>query len=173
VSCGFAGGLDDAAAPGDLVLATTVSDDSGDAIAAPAQLRAAAANALAGMRFHQGELICTSSVAATQTSKRALARPGAIAVDMESHPVARAAQEAGIPWLALRAIVDPLDSALPPFARTAQSGYVWPALRHALSGPGATLELVRLGLRAKKAGAALEEALRRVAPVFGPAEVRR
>ena len=172
VSCGFAGGLDDSARPGDLVLASAVRDESGDVIATPEALRRAAAEALSGMRHLEGELICTSSVVATEEEKRALARPGAVAVDMESYPAAHAARAAGIPWLALRAIVDPLASSLPPFARSEQRGYLLPALRHALSGPAATAELVRLGIRARKAASALEEALRRLGPALAAVEAR-
>ena len=172
VSCGFAGGLDDAASPGDVVLATAVRDESGESIAAPAELRQAASQALSGMRHLEGELICTSAVAATEEEKRALARPGAVAVDMESYPAACAARDAGVPWLALRTIVDPLASSLPPFARSEQEGYLWPALKHAVSGPGAAAGLVRLGMRAKKASAALEEAVRRLAPALAAAEAR-
>jgi adenosylhomocysteine nucleosidase len=168
VSCGFSGALDDAAAPGDLVLGASVRDENGDRIVPPLPLLRAAAAALPGVR--QGELLCTTSVATTAEAKRALARPGALALDMESYPVAHAAAELGVPWLALRAIVDPLASSLPPFTREEHSSYLRPALRYALSGPGAAMELVRLGVWARKAGGALEGALRRLAPVLGAVE---
>ena len=102
-----------------------------------------------------------------------LARDGALAVDMESYLVAQAAGEAGVPWLALRAIVVPLDSSLPPFAREAHPDYFWPALRYAFSGPRAALRLVRLGRDASRAGAALEAALRRLVPALAAAEAHR
>jgi CubicO group peptidase (beta-lactamase class C family) len=92
---------------------------------------------------------------------------------MESYPVARAAASRGVPWLALRTIVDPLSAALPPFAREARQGYAWPALKHALQGPGAAVELIRLGIWARRAGEALEEALRRLSPVLRPSEALR
>jgi nucleoside phosphorylase len=173
VSCGFAGGLDPALAPGDLVLATAVRSAGGGALGGPEAPRLAAAAALNGLRCVQGELVCATSVAATPEEKRALARSGAVAVDMESYPVAQAAGEAGVPWLALRAIVDPLDSSLPPFAREARRDYFWPALRYALSGPRAALALVRLARGASRAGAALETALRRLGPALAAAEAHR
>jgi hypothetical protein len=92
---------------------------------------------------------------------------------MESYPVAEAAEESGVPWLALRAIVDPLGSSLPPFTREARRDYFWPALRYALSGPRAAAGLVRLARDANRAGAALEEALRRLGPAFAAAEAHR
>jgi adenosylhomocysteine nucleosidase len=170
VSCGFAGGLDAALSAGDLVLATAVRGAGGDALAAPESPREAAAAALEGVRCLQGELVCTASVAASPEEKRALARSGALAVDMESYGVARAAVEAGVPWLALRAIVDPLGSALPGFTREARRGYFWPALRHALSGPRAAAGLVRLARDASRAGAALAAALHRLGPALAVQE---
>src|SRR2546428_132616 len=95
VSCGFSGGLDPALAPGDLVIATAVRDETGDELAAPQSVRQQALQALRGLRCFEGELVCTTSVAATEAEKLALARPGTLAVDMESHPAARAAAEAG------------------------------------------------------------------------------
>jgi nucleoside phosphorylase len=173
VSCGFAGGLDPELAPGDLVLATAVRSEDGDVLTAPEGARRAAAAALAGLRCSQGELLCTASVAATPEEKHRLASSGALAVDMESHPAARAAAEAGIPWLALRAIVDPLDSSLPPFTRETRGGYLWPAVQHALTGPRAAAGLLRLARDARRAGDALEEALRRLAPALMRLEAER
>jgi adenosylhomocysteine nucleosidase len=172
VSCGFSGALDSALIPGDLVLATAVRDENGDELSAPEPLRVAAARALSGMRCFQGKLVCTTSVAATQEEKRALARPGALAVDMESYPAVRAAAEQGVPWLALRAVVDPLASSLPPFTREAHRQYLGPALKYALSGPRAIADLVQLAGRAHRAGAALESALSRLGPALSAAEAR-
>ena len=166
--CGFSGALDDALAPGDLVLGTSVRDETGEVIAAEASLVRAAQEAIPAAR--EGELLCTTSVAAAEQEKRAFARPGTLAVDMESYPVARAAAELGVPWLALRAVVDPLASSLPPFTRDARPSYLWPALRYALSGPAATLDLVRLGRWARKAGGALETALSSLGPVVAAVE---
>jgi adenosylhomocysteine nucleosidase len=170
VSCGFSGGLDPALAPGDLVIATAVRDETGDELAAPQSVRQQALQALRGLRCFEGELVCTTSVAATEAEKLALARPGTLAVDMESHPAARAAVEAGVPWLAIRAIVDPLRSSLPSFAREPHASYLGPALKYALSRPGAAGDLLRLARHARIAAAALEAALRRLGPMLAAAE---
>jgi nucleoside phosphorylase len=170
VSCGFSGGLDPALAPGDLVLATAVRDENGDELVPAGPLRTAAAHALRGLRCAEGEIVCTTGVAASKEEKRALARPGVLAVDMESYPAARAAAEAGVPWLALRVIVDPLGSSLPPFTRDPHRGYLGPALRYALSSPRAVVDLVQLARRAWRAGTSLEEALRRLGPAFASVE---
>ena len=167
VSFGFAGGLDAALRPGDLVLATAVRDDRGERIAAPEPLRASAATALRGLRCFEGEIVCTTAVAATPQEKRALTGAGALAVDMETEPVARAATKAGVPWLALRAIVDPLDSTLPSFTLSGDpTHFLGAALKYAASGPRAIVDLLRLARDARRAGAALEEALRRLAPAL-------
>jgi hypothetical protein len=166
VCCGFSGALDASLRAGDLVIGTAVRTGQGEVAVAPQRFRSAAAAALAGVRFSQGEILCTSSVAASAGEKSALAASGAIAVDMESWAVARAAQDAGIPWLALRAIVDPLSASMPDFTRSAHDSYLLPALKHALRGPHALLGLVQLARAAQQAGSALEEALRRVVPAL-------
>jgi hypothetical protein len=158
--------------PGDLVLATRVRNTSGDALVAPQALRNNAAVALNGLRLLQGEIVTGTSVL-TAAEKRALAASGALAVDMESHPFAQAAVEAGVPWLALRAVVDPLELSLPAFARERRRRHLWPAVRHAMSGPRAAMELIHLARDARRAGAALEAALRRLCPALALAEAHR
>jgi adenosylhomocysteine nucleosidase len=172
VSFGFAGALDDGLSAGDLVLATAVRSAQGGVVPVPEPARAAAAAALRGLRVVEGEVVCATAVAGSSEEKRALATDGALAVDMESYPVARAAADAGIPWLALRAIVDPLETSLPPFAREPRRDYLWPAVRHALSGPRAAAGLVRLARNASRAGAALEAALPRLGSALAVAEAR-
>jgi adenosylhomocysteine nucleosidase len=55
-------------------------------------------------------------VATKADKRRAWQETGAIAVDLESVVVARAAAALGIPFLVLRAIADPATRALPPAA---------------------------------------------------------
>jgi nucleoside phosphorylase len=155
--------------PGDLVLASSVRDETGEVLAAADPVLRAARQALAAGapgRVVEGEILCTTRVAATAEDKRALARPGRIAVDLESWPAAHAAARAGIPWLAIRAVIDAQDADLPAFTREVRSSYVVPALRHALRGPRAVVEIARLAWRARIAGRALERALRRLGPAL-------
>ena len=168
ISCGFSGALDPTLRPGDIVLASSVCDESGDSIAVAKPLLRIARGALDGVqRVAEGEIVCTTRVAATRDEKRALARRGRLAVDLESWPAARAARQAGIPWLGLRVVVDPIDSDLPAFTRDEHAGYVLAALRHALSGSRATLELARLAFHARTANHSLERALTRLGPIVG------
>ena len=173
VSCGFCGGLDPGLIAGDLVLATAVRAASGEVLEAPEPARLAAAAMLEGLRYRQGEVIQAASVVATVDEKRELAsRSGALAVDMESYVLGLEAAEAGIPWLALRAVVDPADSPLPEFAREAHRDYLWPALKYALKGPRAAARLVRLAREFRLASDALTTGLRRLGPALAAAEAR-
>lgn len=116
VSFGIAGGLDPSLSPGDLVLAEEVVSPDGDAIAADRGLRARwqRAAVAAGQRSVGGGLLespgVLTSVAAKQASRRS---SGAVAVDMESYAVAAVAKDAGVPFVAVRAIADPAGRALP------------------------------------------------------------
>ncbi|MDB4954951.1 MAG: hypothetical protein JWO36_2520 [Myxococcales bacterium] len=168
VSCGFSGALDASLGPGDLVLGSSVCDESGESFTAAASVLRITRQALAGqVRVAEGELLCATRVATTREDKRMLARPGRLAVDLESWAAACAAEQAGIPWLALRVVLDPLDVDLPAFTRELHRRYLGSALRHALGGPRAAIELTRLGLRARTANRSLERALRRLVPVLG------
>ncbi len=116
LSFGVAGGLDPALAPGAVVIATSVRDESsGQSMPAdPAWVRAlmralpqAVSGALAG----------SDTAVATLADKAALhAASGALAVDMESHIAARIARRHGLPFAACRVVVDPATRAVPPLA---------------------------------------------------------
>jgi adenosylhomocysteine nucleosidase len=177
VSCGFAGALDPFLAAGDIVIASSVRDEHGDSIPAAHNDLELVRRALDGShRVAEGEILCATQVAVTRDEKRALARPGRLAIDLESFPAARAAHDAKIPWLAIRVVVDPLDSDLPPFARDPHASYVLPALRHAITSTRAMLDLARLGVRARTANRSLERALGGLVSVvtnLRPPEVER
>jgi len=168
ISCGFSGALDPTLRAGDIVLATSVCDDNRDSISVDDTVLRSARHALDGVqRVREGEIVCTVRVAATSDEKRALVRRGRLAVDLESWAAAHAAKKAGIPWLGLRVVLDPMHADLPAFTRDLHASYVWPAVRHALRGPRAMLELARVGLRARIALSSLERALLRIARSVG------
>ncbi|HTR52450.1 MAG TPA: hypothetical protein VMJ10_17170 [Kofleriaceae bacterium] len=167
ISCGFSGALDPWLRPGDVVLASSVSDEHGESIAVAEPDLRIARQALDGwQRVVEGEIVCTTHVAATRDEKRVLARRGRLAVDLESWAAARAARDAKIPWLGLRVVLDPIEGDLPEFTRERHAGYVIPALRHALAGSRGALDLARLALRSRIALRSLERALSRLAPVI-------
>ena len=122
VSFGLAGGLDAGLAPGDLLLPQAVVLPDGGRIGADAAWRERLAATLerAGLRAHDAPVAGSEVVVASGAAKRALAaRTGAVAVDMESHGVAKVAARARLPFLIVRAVADRSDQAVPHAARAA------------------------------------------------------
>jgi hopanoid-associated phosphorylase len=116
VSFGIAGGLDPALRPGDVVLPEAVAMPGGATIATDEIWRRRLLETAAAKDLQPtgGKLAGSDQAVATVAGKRALFEAsGAVAVDMESHAVALAAQAAGVPFLVLRAVIDPADRALP------------------------------------------------------------
>ncbi len=109
MSFGIAGGLSSKLRPGSLVVADEVITDFDryPAVASSAKM----------IRAHVGPIYGSWDIVSTAAEKGRLGqRTGALAVDMESGPVARVAMEAGIPFIAIRAIADPITKGLPPAA---------------------------------------------------------
>ena len=74
----------------------------------------AAADAEA-LPVQQGRLVTSRHMVADPASKADLrGKSGACAVDMETIGIVKAAHEAGLPWVAVRAIVDSATDTLPP-----------------------------------------------------------
>lgn len=105
VSAGFAGGARPGFEVGDLVMASEVID-------AHSQDRRRPDPSLLtlGGGASIGPFVTVDRVLSQPQAKSDLGtRFGAIAVDMESAAVAQAAEEAGLPWVAVRAILDPME----------------------------------------------------------------
>jgi adenosylhomocysteine nucleosidase len=112
ISFGIAGGLDPNLAPGTVLLPQSVHTDRGETynVDEPWRRRLLAhiPGAVSGA-IYGGEGVVSRAV-----EKRILfGSTKATAVDLESGPVARAATEAGIPFVVLRSIADPAHRNLP------------------------------------------------------------
>jgi len=114
IALGFAGGLAPEARTACIVLPRSVIGTGGEWPTA-AEWRQALADVL-GRDFAllDGALYSAEQVVTTPADKSALAaRSGAVAVDMESAAAARAATEAGVPFIVLRVIADSAGDQLP------------------------------------------------------------
>jgi adenosylhomocysteine nucleosidase len=118
VSWGFAAGLDPALTPGTLVISQQLEPPVPGATSASAAAAAWAGRLSTRLRdvvpLVNGTIACPDHVVRTASEKRALgASGGAVAADMESAAVAAVAAVAGIPWLALRVLVDTVEVIVP------------------------------------------------------------
>jgi len=115
VSWGIAGGLDPSLEPGTVVVPEVVLDAEGGHRRADAGWRD---RLLARIGDHVptsvGSVLHADKVVASPTGKREFyERWQAAAVDMESAGVARIAEDAGVPWIVVRAVGDAADHELP------------------------------------------------------------
>ena len=109
VACGFAGSLRDDIKIGDIVVSNAVLDSAGDELATPHGMTSDPAHHL-----HVGRFVTTEAIVRRVAEKRELAeRFDAIACDMESHAVAAACREAGVPFMSVRVVTDDLSADLP------------------------------------------------------------
>lgn len=165
ISFGIAGALDPALATGDIVLPRSVVAPCGDIYDVDSAWIDRLTEQLAlSARISHGALATVEQAAASPIAKQALRqKTGASAVDMESSGVAVAAAEAGIPFIAVRAIADTAHRAVP---RSALVGLAPDGTARPLAVLAALLprpwEIAALcGLAAASAGAL--RSLRRVA----------
>jgi adenosylhomocysteine nucleosidase len=162
VSFGIAGALAAPLHPGTLLLPHAVVEEDGTRHAVDAAWRARVAQALAvrGLQSDGRDLLGADNAVASATGKAGLFEAtGAIAVDLESHLVARAAARAGRPFLVLRAIADPAMRSLPPAAVNGLDADGKPALGRILVSvarhPGQIAALLQLAGDTRRALLAL------------------
>ena len=157
VSFGVAGGLDPSLKPGALAVAAGVVTTKGERYSSDPEW----ASRLAGRLAAPTTVFAAVDVPIADVAGKAAlhAATGAALVDMESHLAARAAQNAGVPFAALRAVTDPADRSLPHAATVgmrADGRVDLPAILASLARqPGQLPGLIRTGLDARKAFAAL------------------
>ncbi len=162
-STGCAGALSPQLTPGDLAIATTVIGTSAkfDTDAAQRE-RAVAAARRATVPATVGPVLCSPRVLIKAADKLAAAvETGAVAVEMEGAAIAAAAQQAGVPFVAVRAVLDTAETELPesedfmdPQTGSVKLGDV---LRHLARQPSAIAELLALQKMMRAAQRSLEK----------------
>ncbi len=121
LSWGVAAGLSPDLSAGSLLLPTDVyAEHSVLPVNAAWHTRVSNMLASSGLDFAVGAMAHTPGILATPLAKQTLVSTGnAVAADMESAAVAAVAFNAGLPFLVVRAVVDPLARTLPPWIASA------------------------------------------------------
>jgi adenosylhomocysteine nucleosidase len=114
-SWGMAGGLDPKLRAGSIFLPSEVISTDGTGLPTTRHWRERLAAALAGQQpLERGKLLSSPQAIAAVAEKLALYRStGALAVDMESLAIAQVAALQGLPFIAVRVIVDTAHDELP------------------------------------------------------------
>jgi adenosylhomocysteine nucleosidase len=121
LSWGSAGGLSQKLSPGSLILPKTIIASDRSVYHVDPSWHEALCNRLKGqVDLHTEPLAESATVVRTPAEKAILyQQTGAIGVDMESAAVAAVAREAGVPFVTVRAIADPVGITLPQSALNA------------------------------------------------------
>lgn len=161
VSWGLAGGLDPSLRAGTVFLPDRVLAIDGPALATSAYWVDRLQAGIAGnCQVARGTLLTSPRAIGAVADKAAAWRStGAGAVDMESHAVGRAALSRGLPFIAVRVIIDAAHDAVPPsmLAALGDSGQlrIGRLLGALATAPADILALIRLGQRYRAANGAL------------------
>lgn len=175
-SVGFAGGLVEGLRPGDLVCPGVVLKDDGRTgqafPVAPARMAVIAALSAASIPLADGALLSVDSPIRSPEAKRAAhLRTSAVAVDMEAVGVAEAAERLGIPWLAIKSVVDGADEPLPGFlagCTTSRGDLRWRGVLWSLAAGSRRRTLRRLARASRLAALALQRGLEAALPAWSP-----
>lgn len=155
---GFAGGLASGMKAGEVILGDRVLDEA-------TRERFECDTTLLPGHFHRrGNLLSVNAVIGSSERKRRLGEQWqAVAADMESAGVARAASQAGLPFGAVKAITDPAEQSLSiDFNRCRREDKdfsLWAIVWQGLTTTSGVADLVRLAWNARQAAAALATAL--------------
>jgi nucleoside phosphorylase len=164
LAVGSAGGLSPDLRPADLIMARRVISTDGSRREAPV-VSVSAARA-AGARL--GTVVTVDDLVLTADEKHRVRRdlvPGgeAAVLDLESAHFVAAAEEAGVSWIVIRAVLDTVSESLPDFLHdcSGPGGEIQrPAvLRHAARHPRVIPDLLRMRSRIDACGRALAEAV--------------
>ena len=174
IGTGVVGALSSGLKPGDLVLSDRVITLDGDGrlgeqviAVGDSQLRAVGRSlASAGITYSTGAILTSHRVLATGAEKRrAKETTGAIAVDMETAAIASEAAARGIPFVAIRAVLDEVDDELVGAEMADADGNVRPiaATAYLIRNPATLLKLPKMIRNLSRATAAIADALTAIA----------
>lgn len=173
ISFGVAGGLAPDLKPGTCVIGSAILDDEG-------QQETDARWASRLMKIIpdavHGPIVGVRAPIADASAKRDLHKQtGAIAVDMESQVVARAAARHGVPLAAIRVVVDPVERTIPrsALAGARPDGTIDPlaVMRSLIRYPRDLAGLIRMSIDARAARATLVRGSALLGPGLGLLDV--
>lgn len=172
ISWGVAGGLAPHLKSGVLLLPEQVRLLNGEQYGTDPYWRQSLLERLEGkLPLSNAPLQHTETILSSSEEKTRLYRQtGCVAVDMESAAVGKAAASAGVPFLVIRAIADPAQTALPPSALKAldSKGQLqrFALLANLLKHPWEMLDLWRLARHFQAARSTLQVVTARTAPTL-------
>jgi hopanoid-associated phosphorylase len=169
ISFGVAGGLAPGLRPGTCIIGSSVIDE-GEERLTDARWSQRLRRIIPDTQY--GPLLGVRQPIALADDKSALhEKTGALAVDMESHVVARAAARHGVPLAAIRVVVDPVERTIPrsALAGTRPDGTIDPlaVARSLMRHPRDLVGLVRMSLDARAARATLVQGSALLGPGLG------
>jgi adenosylhomocysteine nucleosidase len=152
LSTGVAGALDPDLSAGDVVLCETVVSGPGPqapAVRSDVRLLEAATASDAGIRVRRGRSLTVDAIVGEPAAKAKLRlATGADVVEMESYWVGLAARERGLPFLAVRVVLDTAADMLPElpgFVAPDGTQRAWAVLPYLITHPQRLSLLLRLG----------------------------
>ncbi|ADJ28133.1 purine phosphorylase [Nitrosococcus watsonii] len=172
ISWGVAGGLAPHLKPGVLLLPEQVRLLNGEQYGTdPCWLQSLLERLEGTLLLSSAPLQHTEAILSSPEEKARLYRQtGCVAVDMESAAVGKAAASAGVPFLVIRAIADPAQTALPPSALKALDSkgqlQLFPLLANLLKRPWEMLDLWQLARYFQAARATLRTVVARIGPTL-------
>jgi adenosylhomocysteine nucleosidase len=156
-SWGMAGGLDPSLPAGTILLPTEILGPDGRIHPCEASWRERLS---ATIETRSGRLVTTAKSVGSVEDKAELFRTtGAVAVDMESAAVAEVAEQHGLPFLAVRVVVDSAADSLPRAVTAAADSeghlHIWRLIGTLAMAPNELAPLIRLARRYRAANRSL------------------
>jgi hopanoid-associated phosphorylase len=169
ISIGVAGGLCPRLRPGDVLVASAIIGGSGVRSTCPVWSKSIR-KAIPGA-YHMPIVASNETITSASEKKALWTETGAWAVDMESGPAAEVAAQYGIPFAALRVVLDPAHRAVPPsaLAGAREDGETDPlnVIKSLARRPADLPGLLRLAGDTRKASLALLRSRQALGPFLG------